>query len=87
MTLNIDETLQKGRCASGRGHNMRTTIDVDRYLLDKVVEMTGEASKIKAENRALEEYVRRMRIEHLLSLLGKLDLDLDDWYELRHMER
>lgn len=66
---------------------MRTTIDVDRCLLDKVVEISGEASKSKAVNRALEEYVRRMRIDHLLSLLGRLDLDLDDWYELRHMER
>lgn len=66
---------------------MRTTIDVDRCLLDKVVEITGEASKSKAVSKALEEYVRRMRIEHLLGLLGKLDLDLDDWYEFRHLER
>ena len=66
---------------------MRTTLDVDEKLLEEIVELTGETSKSKAVNKALEEYVRRMRIDHLLSLLGKLDLDLDDWYEFRHMER
>ncbi len=66
---------------------MRTTLDIDEELLEKVVELTGESSKTKAVNKALEEHVRRLRIEHLLSLLGKLELDLDDWYEFRHMER
>lgn len=66
---------------------MRTTIDVDEHLLEKVVEVTGEASKSKAVSKALEGYLRRVRIEHLLSLRGKLDLDLDNWYELRHTER
>lgn len=54
---------------------MRTTLNIDEKLLDKVVELTGETSKSKAVGKALEEYVRRMRIEHLLSLRGKLDLD------------
>lgn len=66
---------------------MRTTLNIDEELLEKGVELTGETSKSKAVNKALEEHVRRMRIEHLLSLLGKLDLDLDDWYEFRHIER
>lgn len=66
---------------------MRTTIDVDEHLLQEVVLVTGEVSKSKAVNRALEEYVRRVRIDELLASLGKLDLDLDDWYEFRHMER
>lgn len=66
---------------------MRTTLDIDEKLLQKVVDVTGETSKSKAISKALEEYVRRARIEDLLSLRGRLDLDLDDWYELRHMER
>ncbi len=33
-----------------------------------------------------EESQRQRRIELLLSLQGKLDLDLDGWYELRHGE-
>ena len=66
---------------------MRTTIDVDDRLLAQVLEITGESSKSKAVNRALEDYVRQERVKGLLALRGKLDLDLDNWYELRHMER
>lgn len=66
---------------------MRTTLDVDKELLDAVVDLTKEKSKSRAVTKALEEYVRREHIEGLLALLGKLDLDLDDWYEFRHMER
>ncbi len=55
--------------------------------MGQVEAITGEASKNKAVNKALEDYVRRVRIEELLASLGKLDLDLDDWYEFRHMER
>ena len=65
---------------------MRTTLDLDEKLLEQVIEATGEKSKTKAVNKAMEEYIRRIRIRHLLSLEGKLDLDLDDWYEFRHME-
>ncbi len=36
---------------------MRTTLDIDSTLLDAVVETTGERSKTKAVNKALEEYV------------------------------
>ena len=66
---------------------MRTTLDVDPKLLTDVVKVTGEKSKSKAVNKALEEYIRYSRVERLLDLQGKLDLDLDDWYEFRHTER
>lgn len=66
---------------------MRTTLDIDGKLLEQVLEITGEKSKSGAVSKILEEYVRQKRIEGLLELRGKLDLDLDDWYEFRHMER
>ncbi len=66
---------------------MRTTVDIDKGLVEEVVRLTGENSKNKALNKALEEYVREKRLEGLLALRGKLDLDLDDWYEFRQMER
>jgi Arc/MetJ family transcription regulator len=65
---------------------MRTTIDLDENLLKQVLDATGEKSKTKAVNKAMEEYIRAIRIKHLRSLRGNLDLDLDDWYEFRHME-
>lgn len=66
---------------------MRTTLDIDEKLLQEVVTLTGEKRKAKAVNKALKDYVRRVRTKDLLGLLGKLDLNLDDWYEFRHLER
>ena len=48
------------------------------------MKITGEKSKSKAVNKAVEEYLRRYYLKKLLDLQGKLDLDLDDWYEFRH---
>ncbi|MDO8690016.1 MAG: type II toxin-antitoxin system VapB family antitoxin [Dehalococcoidia bacterium] len=42
---------------------MCTTVDIDEELLQSVVEATGQTSKSKAVTKALEEYVRRARIE------------------------
>ena len=66
---------------------MRTTLDIDKQVLEGVVALTGEKNKSRAVNKALKEYIRQARIKELLALRGKLDLDLDDWYEFRHMER
>ncbi len=66
---------------------MRTTLDVDEKLLDAVVNATGEKSKSKAVNKALQDYIRRRNLGRLLASRGKLDLALDDWYEYRHRDR
>ena len=65
---------------------MRTTLDVDRKLLDEVVETTGERSKSAAVNRALEEYVRRTKIDELRKMAGKILLD-DTRAEQREADR
>ena len=65
---------------------MRTTTDLDENLLEQVIEATGEKSKTKAVNKAMKEYVRQLHIKHLLPREGTFDLNLDDWYEFRHME-
>ena len=54
---------------------MRTTLDVDPDLLDAVVETTGERSKTKAVSKALEEYVRRTKINELRAMAGRFHLD------------
>ncbi|MBF8268103.1 MAG: Antitoxin of type system, VapB [Dehalococcoidia bacterium] len=64
---------------------MRTTVDIEEGLLEELVKLTGEKSKKKALNKALEEYIRRKRIQELRAALGTIDL-VDNWYELRHME-
>jgi len=66
---------------------MRTTLEIDRKLLDETAAETGEKSLSKAVTMALREYLRERRKARLLAALGTHDLDLDDWYEFRHKER
>ena len=64
---------------------MRTTLDVDADLLDAVVETTGERSKSKAVNKALEEYVRRKRVAELREIAGNIAL-VNNLRELEALE-
>jgi len=54
---------------------MRTTLDIEPALLDKVVRATGEKTKSNAVNRALEEYLRRLAYEELRAIAGTMDFD------------
>ncbi len=70
---------------------MRTTLNIDPDLLDAVVETTGERSKTRAVNKALEEYIRRRKISELRKIAGNIDLvnnlrELEE-LELREMEQ
>lgn len=60
----------------------RTTLNVDPALVEEVMNLTGEKDKGRAVNKAMEEYVRREKIERLLALAGKIDFE-GDW-EDRH---
>ena len=64
---------------------MRTTLNIDEKLLDQLTELTGEKSKGKAVNKALEEYIRRQRIEELIGMFGKVDV-IDNLDELEELE-
>ena len=68
---------------------MRTTYTIDPELVREAERLTGEKTASKAINRALDEYIRLKRKEKLLAALaaGTRELDVDDWYEFRHMER
>ncbi len=65
---------------------MRTTLEIDERLLHGVMMYTGQKSKTKAVNEALAAYMKDQGIRKLFDLQGKMDLDLDDWYEFRHEE-
>jgi hypothetical protein len=66
---------------------MRTTLELDEKLVEATVKLTGEKNRGRAVSKALEEYIRKRKIEQLIELAGNIELDLDDWYEFRHMER
>ena len=54
---------------------MRTTLDIDRKLLDAVVEATGEETESGAVNAAMKEYIRRKHVKELIDSWGKIIID------------
>lgn len=70
---------------------MRTTINLDPQLVNEVMKTTGERDRGRAVNRALEEYVRRAKIEKLIALAGHIEFEdhSDEWRaaELEKMKK
>ena len=54
---------------------MRTNLDIDSTLIESVVEATGEKTKSKAVTMALQEYIRRTKIDGLRTIAGRLFLE------------
>ena len=64
---------------------MRTTLNIDDYLFDDLLNVTKAKTKTEAVRMALTEYLRMKRKEKVLAMRGKLDIS-DDWQELRQRE-
>lgn len=56
---------------------MRATLNIPDELISEVVQVSGEKSKTKAVIVAMQEFVRQRRLEKLLALKGKIDIDYD----------
>jgi Arc/MetJ family transcription regulator len=56
---------------------MRTTLNIDDDMLRTVQEETGVRTKTQAVHEALKEYVRRVKIEKLIQLKGKVRFSSD----------
>ncbi|MFB3922160.1 MAG: type II toxin-antitoxin system VapB family antitoxin [Terriglobia bacterium] len=61
---------------------MRTTLNIDDTLLRFIMKETRATTKTRAVRQALQEYVRRRKIEKLIALKGKIRFDVD-WKTLR----
>lgn len=57
---------------------IKTTLYGDRNFLRAAMDLSGLKSYTRVINAALEEFVRRKRLERLAASLGKVDLALDD---------
>ena len=64
---------------------MRTTIDIPESLMSDVLSLAKTRKKKDAVRLALEEFVKRRKIEQLLNLPGKIDI-LDISGELEELE-
>jgi Arc/MetJ family transcription regulator len=64
---------------------MRTTLDIDKRLLEEAERALGGSSASKAVNTALYELVRRKKLEDLRTRIGKRDL-VDNWRKMEELE-
>ncbi|MBU0677903.1 MAG: type II toxin-antitoxin system VapB family antitoxin [Verrucomicrobia bacterium] len=56
---------------------MRTTLDLPEPLIDEAMRISHQHTKTAVIIAALEDYVRKNRIQGLRKYRGKVDLDLD----------
>lgn len=56
---------------------MRTTLNIPDELIKELRRFSHDKSKTRAISIAIEDYVRRKKIEHLLSLSGNITVDYD----------
>lgn len=65
---------------------MRTNVTIEKDVLDLLMKETKSKSKAAAVKIAINEYLRKKKIEHIKSMKGKLEFDLTA-DEIRHHER
>ncbi len=56
---------------------MRATLNIPDELIEEVQRLSGQKSKTGAIVTVMEEYVRRRKMEDLLALRGKVEIDYD----------
>ena len=56
---------------------MRTTLDLPEDLMNKAMAVSHQRSKTATIITALEDLVRKSRLQELKTFRGKVDLDLD----------
>lgn len=56
---------------------MRATLNIPDKLIEEVQRLSGQKSKTGAIVTVMEEYVRRKKMEDLLALRGKVQIDYD----------
>ena len=55
------------------GEYMRTTLDIDAELIEKVVKTTGARSKKRAIETVMKEFLRSKRRKELSDLIGNYE--------------
>ncbi len=65
---------------------MRATVTIEKDKLDMLMKETKSKSKASAVKIAIDEYLRKRKIEKIKSMKGKLEFDMTA-DEIRHRER
>jgi hypothetical protein len=69
------------------GADMATNLDLDDKLINKAVKLGGHPSKKAAVNEALEQYVRYLEQQKIISLFGTIDYDPEYDYKKQRKVR
>jgi Arc/MetJ family transcription regulator len=64
---------------------MRTTLNLDDSLINKLLEITREKSKTKAIAIAIRDYLKNNKIKKILSYQGNLGIE-NNWQKLEQEE-
>ena len=64
---------------------MRTTIAIDEQLIEELMQVEPGVSRSEAMRRAVEEYVKRRRLDRFMSLAGSGLVDMT-WQEAERQE-
>lgn len=65
---------------------MRATVTIEKDKLDLLMKETKSKSKASAVKIAINEYLKKKKIEKIKSMRGKLEFDMTA-DEIRHSER
>jgi metal-responsive CopG/Arc/MetJ family transcriptional regulator len=65
---------------------MRVTVAIEKNALDELMKATGARSKSAAVKEIIDEYLRKRKVQKIMSMKGKLFFDLTA-DEIRHYER
>lgn len=56
---------------------MRATLNIPDQLIDEVQRLSGQKTKTGAIVTVMEDFVRRRKMEDLLALRGKINIEYD----------
>lgn len=56
---------------------MRATLNIPDDLMEEVQKLSGQKSKTGAIVTIMEDYIRRQKLQALLDLQGKVNIDYD----------
>jgi len=65
---------------------MRATVTIEKDKLDELLKETKSRSKTSAVKIAINEYLRRKKIDRIKSMKGKMEFTMTAG-EIRHRER
>jgi hypothetical protein len=64
---------------------VRATLNIPDRLIDDLIKETQAKTKTQAITWAIEDYLQKKRLEKLIAMRGKLDLE-DNWREMEALE-